>query len=462
MSELVFKSASELAQLIREKQVSSVEVVTAYLDRIAAVNPIINAVVTLVAESALHQAEEADASLAQDEIWGALHGVPMTIKDSFDTAGVVSTAGTLGRKDYVPKDDATVVSRLKQAGAILLGKTNTSELTLSFDPVNLIFGQTKNPYNPDRSPGGSSGGAAALVASGGTGFDVGTDYGGSVRLPAHFSGVAGIKPTSGRVPRTGHIIGYGSGAADAYQQPGPLARSVADLALLLKIIAGPDWRDPAIVDAPKPDPASVDLKSLRAVYFTDNGTVTPTAETVQMVIDVANAVGSQAASLTEDRPARLEETADLWASLHEADGGIGIMEIIERSGTKTEEISPNMRRVPPGAEADSREFGRRIRFVDEFRSQMLQWMQSYDVLICPSNAYAAIPHGTLEEHRPGFSYTSAFNITGWPAVVVRAGTSPEGLPLGVQIVAAPWREDIALAVAEFVEKEFGGWQRPPI
>ena len=234
-----FSSTRALADAIRTGDLSSEAVVRACLDRIEAVNGALNAVFQLQTEAALARAREADAALARGESWGALHGVPMTIKDSLDTAGVVTTGGTEGRADFVPDRDATVVARLRDQGAILIGKTNTPQLTLSFETENVVYGLTHNPYDLQRSPGGSSGGAAAIVAAGGSPFDIGSDYGGSIRLPSHFCGIAGIKPSAGRVPRTGHVFPFG-GLQDPLQQIGPLARSVDDLTLLLRLIAGPD------------------------------------------------------------------------------------------------------------------------------------------------------------------------------------------------------------------------------
>ena len=458
MSEWIYASVVQLAKAIKAKQISSVEVVQACLTRIAEVNPKLNAVVQLRADQAVDEARAADQALARGENNGLLHGVPMTIKDSLDTAGVVTTGGTLGRKDFVPQKDATVVTRLKNEGAILLGKTNTPELTLSFETDNLIFGRTNNPYDVTRSSGGSSGGAAAIIASGGAPFDIGSDYGGSIRLPAHFCGIAGIKPTSGRVPRTGHIIPYAYGATDAYQAIGPLARRVDDLTLLLGIIAGPDWQDPTMVPMPPANPDDVDLSTLRVAFYTDNGTATPTPEIMQAVKAVAQALEGQVASVAEDRPNRMEETWDLWTSLNVADGGYGVREILEKSGTK--DMGRHARTVD--REVTGREFGRRLREMDLFRSQMLGFMANYDVIICPTNANVAIPHGTEYEYFAGFSYTGTYNLTGWPAAVVRAGTSPEGLPIGVQIVANPWREDVALKVAKVIEDAFGSWQKPPL
>jgi amidase len=207
--DLVYQPAAKLAAMIRRKEVSSEELVRACLERIEAVDPKVKAVVTLVADQALDKAKRADAALAKGVSRGRLHGVPMTIKDSFDTAGVRSTAGTKGREHYVPTEDATAVARLRAAGAILMGKTNTSELTMSYITDNLLFGPTKNPYSLETSSGGSSGGAAAILATGGSPLDIGTDTGGSVRVPANFCGIAGLKPTRGRVPRTGHIVSTG-------------------------------------------------------------------------------------------------------------------------------------------------------------------------------------------------------------------------------------------------------------
>ncbi|MBX3065500.1 MAG: amidase [Anaerolineae bacterium] len=457
-SEIVYSSVVQLASAIKAKKISSVEVVQAYLNRIEEVNPKLNALVQLRADQALAEARSADELLARGENNGLLHGVPMTIKDSLDTEGVVTTGGTLGRKDFLPEKDATVVARLKKEGAILLGKTNTPELTIAFETDNLIYGRTNNPYDLTRTSGGSGGGAAAIIASGGSPFDLSSDYGGSVRLPAHFCGIAGIKPTSGRVPRSGNILPYAVGATDAYQTIGPLARSVDDLTLLLGIIAGPDWQDPMIVPMPPANPEAVDLSTLRVAFYTDNGTGTPTPEIVRTVTEVAHSLKGQVATITEDRPNRMEETWSLWTSLNVADGGYGTLEILEKAGT----TQTSRRFGSPDKEVTGREFGKRLREMDLFRSQMLGFMANYDVIICPVNANVAIIHGTQYDHFAGFSYTATYNLVGWPAAVVRAGTSPEGLPIGVQIVANPWREDVALKVAQIVEKTFGGWQQPSL
>ncbi len=281
--DLIYSSAMSMSKAIRAKGVSSEEAVKPHLSRIADINPNINAIVTLTAERAVREARKADAELSKGDLRGILHGVPMTIKDSLDTEGVVTTAGTLGRREFKPKRDATVVARLRKAGAILLGKTNTPELTMSFDTRNLIFGFTKNPYDLTKSPGGSSGGAGAAIASGCSPFDIGSDTAGSIRVPSALCGIAGIKATTGRVPLTGHIICTGLGATDPQTQLGPMARFVDDLFPLLKLIAGPDDHDPATIPVTLRHPSTVKLSELRVAFHSNNGILAADADVKRTV-----------------------------------------------------------------------------------------------------------------------------------------------------------------------------------
>jgi amidase len=246
VSDSVRWSATKIAQAIRSRELSCDEVIRTHIARIEEVNPKLNAVVQLCSDRAIEEARAADQALARGEVKGPMHGAPITIKDNLDTAGVVSTGGTKGRKGFVPKHNATVVARLRGAGAILLGKTNTPELTMAYETDNLIFGRTNNPYDQSCTCGGSSGGAAAILAAGGTALDVGSDTGGSIRVPSHFCGTGGIKPTAGLIPKTGHILPLG-GIVDAMTQLGPMARKVEDLALTLPVLAGVDWWDPSVV-----------------------------------------------------------------------------------------------------------------------------------------------------------------------------------------------------------------------
>ncbi|NQT72884.1 MAG: amidase [Chloroflexi bacterium] len=453
MDPLIYGSATKLAKAIRAKEISSREVVDAYLKRIAEVNPKLNAVVQLSREKAYDQALKADEMLAHGDVLGPLHGVPITLKDSFDSAGIVSTGGTMGRKAFVPSQDATVLTRLRIAGAILLGKTNTPELTLSYETTNLIYGQTNNPYDPHCSPGGSSGGAAAIVAAGGSAFDIGSDYGGSLRYPSHCCGITTIKPTSGRVPRTGHILPFG-GVLDSFQQIGPMARYVEDLNLVLPLISGPDWIDPSIVPMPFGHPSAVDIKKLRVAFHTDNGIISPSAETANAVREAAMLLDCEGAKVEEIKPNGIEQSFDIVMGLLSADGGASVQRLLKDAGTK-EHTLPWLEFAQP---IDATQFDALIMQWYRFRSTMLTFMRDYDVILCPVNSFPAMAHGAADENLEALSYTMTYNMTGWPAAVVRGGTSPNGLPIGLQIVAQPWREEVSLAVAGYLEKALGGFQ----
>ena len=465
MGNIIYASAKSMAQAVRDKEVSAVELVEAHLGRIEEVNSALNAVVQLAAERARAEAVEADAALARGESKGALHGVPFTLKDSIDTEGIITTGGTLGRKDFVPDADATVTARLRAAGGILLGKTNTPELTYAGETDNLVYGRTNNPFDLSRAPGGSSGGAGAIVCCGGAAFDIGSDTGGSVRGPAHYCGITGIKPNSGRVPRTGHIVPHSFGAVDSLTQNGPMARYVEDLALIMPIISGPDWDDPHIVPMPLGNPADVDISGLRVAFYTDNGLRVPTDEIVAAVRSAANALEDAGCLVEEDLPRAIPDNPDINNQLSQGDGQAGARRLLAKYGTtETHEWMTRLLEKASENMVSVGEYTAVLEKIDSYRSAMLGFMQNYDVIICPVSSFAALPHGEsmMDKNRAGMNYTATYNITGWPSTVVRGGTSPDGLPIGVQVVARPWREDVSLAVAQYLEGALGGWQRPPM
>jgi amidase len=458
--EVAFASASWLAEAVRVRRLSSLEVVDACLTRIEAVNPRINAVVRLT-DDARDRARQADAEVAGGQIRGPLHGVPFTIKDSLDTAGVVTTAGTVGWRERVPTRDATVVARLKAAGGILIGKTNTPEFTWSDETDNDVFGRTSNPYDLSRTPGGSSGGAAAIVSAGGSPFDVGSDTGDSIRQPAHVCGIAGIKPTSGRVPRTGHWPGF-EGLIESFTQLGPMARRVEDLELLLPILAGPDGEDPHVVAVRLGDPSTVTIEGLRVAMFTDNGIRTPTPETMTAVEAAADALGAAGAQVRQEVPPDIADAWATWDALIRADGFAWLHRLIEGAGTPGWGSYATRGWITPGAPLPGEQLTGLIERADRIRARLLRWIQDVDVIVCPAMPQPAVRHGDSTAPWFGDTYSDVHNLTGWPAVVVRGGSSPEGLPIGVQLVAPPWREDIALAAARVVEAASGGWQAPDL
>ena len=457
--DLLFNSARSIGEAIRDRTVSVVEVVEAHLARIDEVNSRLNAVVQLCAERALDEARAADAALGGGGAIGALHGVPITIKDSHDTEGVISTGGTLGRREFVPDADATAVARMRAAGAIVLGKTNTPEFTLSFETDNLVYGQTNNPYDVSRTPGGSSGGAGAIIASGGAAYDLGTDTGGSIRVPSAFCGIAGLKPTSGRVPRTGHVVPWGLGGMDSLTTIGPMARCVEDLYPAFRTIAGPDGVDPFIHPVPIGEPDDVELGELRVAFFTDNGTVSPTAEVDGAIREAARAMADAGVSVTEDMPAFLTES--VGTSILTADGGAGVRRLVDKAGTT--EVHERMRRFVEESEPISTgEYTALLERMDEYRSKLLGFMEHYDAILSPVRPWPALPHGEslTAENSAANLYTSVFNTTGSPGAVVRVGASPEGLPIGAQVITRAWREDVAVALAAALESGLGGY-RPP-
>jgi amidase len=454
------RSATWLAQAIRSGRISSLDIVDACLERIEAVNPALNAVVCLAGD-ARERARQADRELAEGTVRGPLHGVPFTIKDSLDTAGVVTTAGTVGWRDRVPMGDATVVARLKQAGGILLGKTNTPEFTWSDETDNDVYGRTSNPYDLTRTPGGSSGGPAAIVAAGGSPFDIGSDTGDSIRQPAHVCGIAGLKPTSGRVPRTGHWPGY-AGLFESFTQLGPMARRVEDLELLLPIIAGPDGEDPHVPPVTLRDPSSVSCAGLRVVAFTDNGIRTPTQETVVAVEAAVAGLSRAGARIEHAVPPGLLDAWQAWDGFIRADGFAWLQRCIEAAGTPGWGSYATRDWIAPGDPMPGDQLTAMVERADEVRARLLRWIQDVDLMLCPAMPQPAIQHGDSSAAWFGDTYSDVHNLTGWPAVVVRGGTSPEGLPIGVQLVAPPWREDIALAGARVVEAGSGGWQPPEL
>jgi amidase len=461
LTQVLTLSACEQARLVREHRISSRELIAAHLERIAGVNPLLNAAVEVLSERALASADTADRELASGNLRGPLHGVPFSIKDSIEQAGTRCTAGTLGRRSAAPSTaDATLLARLRRAGGIPIARTNLPDLLFAFESDNLIYGRTNNPYDVTRTSGGSSGGEAALIAACGSPLGLGSDAAGSVRLPAAFCGIAGIKPTSGRLPQTGHFPPAG-GWVETVWQIGPMARRVEDLIEAMRLLSGPDGIDTTVPDVPFREPEQVKLADLRVAFYTDNGFAAADGEVAAVVRAAARAIEPAVRSVTEARPACLAAAYDLEMKWIGPDGGDGLRAYLNALGST--EVHPLLTGWLDKLEqyrTDLAGFARYWSGLDAYRAEMLRFLRDFDVILCPAYIHAALPHGETvrDENFRGFSHTMAFNMAGWPAAVVRCGESASGLPIAVQVAARPWREDIALRVALFLEEAMGGWK----
>lgn len=464
MTDVCSLSGTAQARLIRHGEVSATELVEAHLRRIERVNPCLNAVAEMLEETARQSAARVDRERSRGNPLPALAGVPFSIKDSIEVEGTVCTAGTLGRKSAAPSiRDATVVARLRAAGAIPIARTNLPDLLFAFESDNLIRGRTNNPYDFSRTSGGSSGGEAALIAACGSPFGLGSDCAGSVRLPAHFCGIASIKPTSGRLPRTGHVPPAG-GWIEALWQIGPMARRVEDLSSMLSLLAAPDTCDHSVIGMPFGDPEEVPLKDLRIAFFPDNGIVPAEPETIAVVQRAAAALEPEVNRIEERRPPGVEESYELEMRMIGPDGGDGLRAFLTSIGsTLTHPLLEGWLMKLEPCRTTLEGFAEYWAALDRFRARMFAFLEDYDAIISPVFPRAALPHGSSIEDRTfqGFGYTMTHNLTGWPAAVVRCGRTAAGLPIGVQIAARPWREDVALRIAAHLESAFGGWQPSP-
>ena len=451
-----------MAELIRLGTISSRELVAAHLSQIERTDPALNAVVALLADSAMKAADEADEKRARGEFSGPLHGVPFSIKDSIDVRGVRTTAGTLGRRNApTAKSDATLVGRLRAAGGIPIAKTNLPDLLFSFETDNLIHGRTNNPFDVARTPGGSSGGEAALIAACGSPLGLGSDALGSVRVPAAFCGISSIKPTSGRLPRTGHVPPAG-GWIEGIWQIGPMARRVEDLELAMRLLAYPDGED--FTSPPVPLLETNEIRTLRAAFFTSNGFARCTREIEETIERCASFLSSIGLEVEERRPPGVGDVYELELALLGADGAEGIDKYLEEAGSR--EVHPFLTaflsHMRPHAMSASG-LARRWAQWDQYRRELGRFFERYDVLLCPVYSRPALRHGesTHQSNFEGFSYTMAWSTAGNPAATVRCGEH-NGLPINVQVVAAPWKDMTALTVCRALEREFGGWRAPAV
>ena len=459
-------SAVAMAEAVRQRKISPVEVVEAHLHRIEELNPKLNAFVQVDAEGARRSAQAAEARLKDSSDLGPLHGVPVSIKSSIDVAGLRCEAGTRLRAGYVASQDAPLVARLRAAGAIILGATNTAELLMAWETDNVLYGRTNNPWDLSRTPGGSSGGEAAAIAACLSAAGVGSDGGGSIRVPAHFSGICGLKPTPGRIPSTGHFPNS-VGPFALLGVVGPMARTVADLRALFEVMQGPDDGDPCA--APVPLRVAQGLKNVHIGFFEDDGR-TPVTQAIRAAVQTAARCLQRAElHVSEFRPDGLEEARQLWWKFF---GVAGAMLLGPMLAGHEDELSPVLKEFVGRTAAESSHTGQSLLDTwirrDVVRNSVLEQMKKFPILLCPVAAVPAFRHGERSwrvdgrtvEYLDAWSYSEWFNLLGFPAAVVPVGNSPEGLPVGVQIVGRPWEEELVLAVAAVIEQECGGWREP--
>jgi Asp-tRNA(Asn)/Glu-tRNA(Gln) amidotransferase A subunit family amidase len=473
MNEIIFLPAVMMAERIREKKISPVELVDAHLAQIEKLNPKLNAFVHVDANATRRAAQAAEAAVMQAKTrkaLGPLHGIPVSAKSSFEVSGMRCESGTRLRAGYVPTQDAPLIGRLRAAGAIVLGVTNTPELLMAWETDNLLYGRTNNPWDLQRTPGGSSGGEAAAIAAGMSAGGVGSDGGGSIRVPAHFCGICGLKPTPGRIPATGHYP-VSAGPFASIGVVGPMARTVADLKIMFEVMQGPDIGDTCAAPVPLLWPSDDENRNLRIGYFEDDGRTPVTRETRAAVRIAAEALRGAGFEVEPFQPEGLEQARQLWWKYFVVAGG---MLLRPRFKGREADLSPILKQfleisaTQPAFTADTLLDSWIER--DLLRARFFAQMESYPILLCPAAAIPAFRHGERSwqvegksvEYLDAWSYAEFFSLLGNPAAVVPVGQSPEGLPIGVQIVGRPWEEEEVLSVASALESVCGAARIPPI
>jgi amidase len=484
MSEIVFWPAHELARAIRERRLSSREIVEAHLRQIKRYNPAVNAIVTLDEEGAVRRAGEADAALARGELWGSLHGVPVTVKDTFETAGLRTTSSYHRLADYVPQQDAGAVARLRGAGGIVLGKTNVPKQSMDIQTVSPIFGRTNNPWDLDRTPGGSTGGGAAAVAAGMSPLELGSDLGGSIRIPAHFCGVLGFKPTDNLVPLSGHLVSLPGKPRRSRHMlvAGPLARSVEDLALSLSIMAGPDGRDWEVPPVCLGERRDRKLRDLR-IAWSDDFEVAVSADTRDALAKLSRQLQPLAQQVERCNPPQFDFGL-AWQTYGELLGAelhIDIPQYLCKGAPLAGALffadEPTQRAMMRGLNMDMRAYAASLTQRDLLIGALDRFLSAWDVWICPVTAGPAFTHRRPAVQRPGepleidgsqvsywrgnVCFTTVLSLTGNPVVTMPLAQTADGLPIGMQLVGRRWHDMELLSVAAALAALTGPFPRPP-
>jgi amidase len=456
--ELTEMSLRKLAGLVRGRQVSPVEVVEAHLRRIERINPGLNAIVTL-AEDSLERAREAETALMKGDDVGPLHGVPVTVKDTIETEGLRTTGGSKLLVAHLPSEDAPSVGCLKAAGAILLGKSNVPEMAIPYECDNLLFGRTNNPYDMMKTAGGSSGGEAAAISACLSPAGLGSDLSGSIRVPAHFCGIVGLKPTTERISPVGHIPPV-AGALSFGAVIGPMARRVEDLSLMLDVLS----------DGKPPKGKKLGIAGSRVGVYLNEVDMPVTDETRRAISAAASALSHAGLILVEEQSPSIERAIDIWPALFSQAAEIQLRDFYEGKIDEAGRIVRSILASGEGNELPSPEaFANALKERNALREELSQWMNLTPFILAPVGAVPAFEHGARRVDVSGqtisvfraFGYSRAANVLGFPAVSVPAGRSRTGLPIGVQIIGRPFEEEAVLAAASIIEESLGGWEPPP-
>jgi Asp-tRNA(Asn)/Glu-tRNA(Gln) amidotransferase A subunit family amidase len=471
MSFPLYSTIAEITASISSRKISPLDVIESTLGRIFERQPQLNCFAHLDAAGARQQARTAQAAVTREDKLGPLHGVPLTIKSNIDVSGLPCTAGSLLRKDYVAERDAPLVARLRAAGAIILGNTNTPEFLMAYESNNLLTGKTSNPWDISRTAGGSSGGEAAAIASGCSFGGVGSDGGGSIRVPAHFSGICGLKPTPGRIPSTGHFP-PGAGVLSWLGVVGPMARTIADVSALFEIMAGPDPGDALSAPVPlRPDLQNgAQTVGLRIGVLESDALRNASSETQSAVQKAATLLANQGFAIEPIRLSGLNRALDLWWFFF----GPVVAHLFEPTVTGHEDqLSPILREyfsyTAPESPVTLDELLSACAERDNVRAEILTQLRDVPILLSPVSSAPAFRHGQ-GTYRPGaehcyrdiMRHSQWLNLTGFPGASVPMALSSEGLPIGVQVIGRPHEDELVLAVAECIEQARGPWKPPPL
>ncbi len=479
MSDVALKPAAELARMVSAREIGARELLDLYAGRIEAHNPALNAIVTLDLEAARARAAEADAATARGESWGPLHGLSMTIKDSFEVSGMLSTGGAVALKDHVPARDAEPVERLRNAGAVIIGKTNVPEYAGDWQSYNDIFGRTNNPWNLERTPGGSSGGAVAALSAGLVAAEIGSDIGGSIRVPANFCGLFGHKPSFGTVPSGGHIppAPHGYGTADL-GVTGPFGRSVEDVELLFGLLAGAKTSEPAITVSYPP------AREIKRVAVWSNDAFAPVdTEIAQTVEQAGKALADSGMQVDFDaRPdIGFQGSHAIYLTILSSIISDGWHEktlafMGEHAANAAEDAMDDLTLQARGTVLTYTKYLGLNSRREVLKAKWAEFFEIYDALICPVTAVPAFPHdtergvpkrrilvnGEERKYMELLRWAGLATVCHLPASAAPVGLSKDGLPLGVQIIG-PYQEDLTcLATARLLEQAFGGFRPPPL